>query len=70
MQLLLEGAILKFLAVIVTDTIYNNVKVITVYSQNTLITLPSDDRVTLADIEEPNIANTTAALNTAPLVDK
>jgi hypothetical protein len=40
----------------------------TVYNTNALTTFPSDGSVTLADIEEPNILDTTAAPITAPII--
>ena len=48
--------------------LYTNVKVITISSINALKTLPSDGRVTLEEIDEPNIIKTTAAAIIPPII--
>jgi ArsR family metal-binding transcriptional regulator len=46
-----NGAMLKFLAVVVANTTYTKVNVITVSNKNALITLFSDGKVTLAEFQ-------------------
>jgi hypothetical protein len=54
--------------VVVASTTYTSVNVITVSNTNALTTFPFAGSVTLAVIEEPNIAYTTRAAITAPII--
>ena len=65
-----NGPILLLAVAAVVKTMYTNVNVITISSINALKTLPSDGRVTLEEIEEPNIAKTTAAAIIPPIIEK
>ena len=50
-----NGTILKFFEVVVANTTYTNVNVITVSKIRALTMLSSEGNVTLADISEPKI---------------